>query len=187
MDQQTEKDKTETVIGLGRRTREEIAKWNQMTALRVQSGGRHQTSPASLRGHSNQSFIQWNTAVCTGHYIIMLRILFNQKYQRAVLSAFGPTTILLIYLVFLWTMGDNEVAGWTRARFVYYRATASAVGRQKHRKCASNLRDITNTFIVVVILSLLLCFGLVFSFFFFFFWVLRLNVSGLSFCSSCSV
>ena len=30
----TEKAKTETVTVLGRRTREEIAKWNQMTALR---------------------------------------------------------------------------------------------------------------------------------------------------------
>ena len=47
MDQQAEKDKTERVTGLGRRTREEIAKWNQMTALRFQTGGRHQTSPAS--------------------------------------------------------------------------------------------------------------------------------------------
>ena len=36
--------------GLGRRTREAIAKWNQMTALRFQTGGRHETSPASLRG-----------------------------------------------------------------------------------------------------------------------------------------
>ena len=33
-----------------RRTREEIAKWNQMTALIFQTGRRHQTSPASLRG-----------------------------------------------------------------------------------------------------------------------------------------
>ena len=32
------------------RTREETAKWNQMTALRFQTGGKHQTSPASLRG-----------------------------------------------------------------------------------------------------------------------------------------
>ena len=46
----TEKDKIERVTGLGRRTREEIARWNQMTALRFQTGGRHQTSPASLRG-----------------------------------------------------------------------------------------------------------------------------------------
>ena len=45
-----EEDKTERVIRLGRRTREEIAKWNQMTALRFQTAGRHQTSPASLRG-----------------------------------------------------------------------------------------------------------------------------------------
>ena len=45
MDQQAEKDKTERGTGLGRRTREEIAKWNQMTALRFQrGGGRHQTS-----------------------------------------------------------------------------------------------------------------------------------------------
>ena len=48
--QQAENDKTEKVTGLGRRTGEEIAKWNQMTALRSQTGGRHQTSPASLRG-----------------------------------------------------------------------------------------------------------------------------------------
>ena len=33
------KDKTERLTGLGRRTREEIAKWNQMTALRFQTGG----------------------------------------------------------------------------------------------------------------------------------------------------
>lgn len=63
-------------------------------------------------------------------------------------------------------MGDNEVAGWTRARFVYYRATASAVGRQKHRKCASDLRDITNTFIVVAVVvfvvTVVVCFALVF-------------------------
>ena len=44
------KDKTGRVTGLGRRIREEIAKWNQMTALRFQTWGRHQTSPASLRG-----------------------------------------------------------------------------------------------------------------------------------------
>ena len=50
--QQAENDKTERVTGLGRRPREEIAKWNQMTALRFQTGGRHQTSPASLQGLS---------------------------------------------------------------------------------------------------------------------------------------
>ena len=52
MNQQTEKkeDKTESVLGLGRRTREEIVKWNQMTALGFETGDRHQTFPASLRG-----------------------------------------------------------------------------------------------------------------------------------------
>ena len=44
------KKKTERVIGLGRRTRQEIVKWNQMAALRFQTGGRYQTSPASLLG-----------------------------------------------------------------------------------------------------------------------------------------
>ena len=32
------KDKTERVIGLGRRTRDEIVKWNQMAALRFKTG-----------------------------------------------------------------------------------------------------------------------------------------------------
>ena len=36
--QQAENDETERVTGLGRRTREEIAKWNQMTALRYGVG-----------------------------------------------------------------------------------------------------------------------------------------------------
>ena len=54
--QQAENDKTERVTGLGRRTREETAKWNQMTALRFQTEGRHQTSPSSLRG---QRFLKW--------------------------------------------------------------------------------------------------------------------------------
>ena len=30
--------------------REQIAKWHQMTALRFQTGGRHQTSPVTLGG-----------------------------------------------------------------------------------------------------------------------------------------
>ena len=36
--QQAENDKTETVTGLGRRKRQRIAKWNQMTALRFKEG-----------------------------------------------------------------------------------------------------------------------------------------------------
>ena len=44
--QQKKKDKAERVTGLGSRTREEIAKRNQMTALRFRTGGRHQASPA---------------------------------------------------------------------------------------------------------------------------------------------
>ena len=53
LEERASRQKTiERVTGLGRRTREEIAKWNQMTALRFQTGGggRHQTAPASLRG-----------------------------------------------------------------------------------------------------------------------------------------
>ena len=55
MDQQAKKDKTERVTGLGRRTREEIAKWNQTTTLRFQTGARHQTSPASLREYQGET------------------------------------------------------------------------------------------------------------------------------------
>ena len=53
MDQQTEKDTTERITGLGRRTREDIAKWNEMTALRFQTGGdiKHPRPP----GHTNHT------------------------------------------------------------------------------------------------------------------------------------
>ena len=66
MDQQAEKDETEKVTGLGRRTREEIAKQNQMTALRFQTGGRHQTSPASLGGLITQTD-SFRTSTLTRH------------------------------------------------------------------------------------------------------------------------
>ena len=48
--QQAKKDKTEKTMGVSRRTTEETVTWNRMTALRLQTGRRHQTSPASLRG-----------------------------------------------------------------------------------------------------------------------------------------
>ena len=44
------RDKTEKANGSSRRTTKEIVKWNQMTALRFQTGRRHQTSLASLQG-----------------------------------------------------------------------------------------------------------------------------------------
>ena len=43
MDQQAEKDKTKKITGLGRRTREEIAKWNQMTATLVEKAHKART------------------------------------------------------------------------------------------------------------------------------------------------
>ena len=67
MDQQTEekkKDQTERVIGLGRRTREEIVKWNQTTALRFQAVGGgcirypRQISPASLWGREKAQKVE---------------------------------------------------------------------------------------------------------------------------------
>ena len=48
--QQAEKDQTERVTGLGRRTRQEIAKWNQMTALRFQKGGETSDIPGLPSG-----------------------------------------------------------------------------------------------------------------------------------------
>ena len=51
MGQQAEKkDQTERVTGLGRSTREEIVKWNQMTALKFQTRGRHQASQSPFGG-----------------------------------------------------------------------------------------------------------------------------------------
>ena len=48
-DHQRKKDETERATGISkRRRRAETVKWNQMTAMRLQTGGRHQTSPASF-------------------------------------------------------------------------------------------------------------------------------------------
>ena len=47
---QAEKDKTERVTGLGRRTIVEIAKWNQMTVLRFQTRGETSDIPGLPSG-----------------------------------------------------------------------------------------------------------------------------------------
>ena len=75
MDQPAEKDKIEKVKGLGRRTREEIVKWNQMTALGFQTGGsgRHQTLPVSLREtktHSNNNSNNGNLENCKTQILV---------------------------------------------------------------------------------------------------------------------
>ena len=69
MGQYAEKDKTERTVRVGRRTREETVKWNQMTALRFQTGGRHQTTLTSFWGtwlkvlvsHKAYTAISWPT------------------------------------------------------------------------------------------------------------------------------
>ena len=48
MDHQQKKDKTERATGLGRRTREETGKGNQMTALRSHAAEGHLTSLATI-------------------------------------------------------------------------------------------------------------------------------------------
>ena len=55
-DQQAEKDKTERVAGLSRRTWEKIAKWNQMTALRFQTGGEDIRHPGPPFGGKNEEW-----------------------------------------------------------------------------------------------------------------------------------
>ena len=65
MDQQAEKKhKTEEVIGLGRRTREEIVKWNQMSTLRFQAGG-------DIR-HPWSSFRDLNSIILSVHHMLWL-------------------------------------------------------------------------------------------------------------------
>ena len=43
------KETTERVLGLGRRTREEIVKWNQMTTLRFQTGDETTDTPEEAK------------------------------------------------------------------------------------------------------------------------------------------
>ena len=62
--QQAENDKTERVTGLGRRTKEEIAKWNQMTALRFQTGGKASDIPGLPSGGSWTENLEFLSAVC---------------------------------------------------------------------------------------------------------------------------
>ena len=96
MDQQAEKKEKkegkkmrQRVTGLGRRTREEIANWNQMTALRFQTGGRHQTSPASLQG--NQHTASDVRHIAHHAYRQSLTLMYSVELRAALLVRFCST------------------------------------------------------------------------------------------------
>ena len=64
MDQPAEKkDKTERVIGLGSRTREELVKWNQMTALPDVGGGETSDIPGLPSGAALQQLTRTSVSV----------------------------------------------------------------------------------------------------------------------------
>ena len=71
------KGKTERVIGLGKRTRAARAKWNQMTALRVQTGGKTSDTPSLPSGMQVQILL-----LCTALH--MRRLLFCCCWQICV-------------------------------------------------------------------------------------------------------
>ena len=77
MDRQAEKDKTERGTGLGGRTREEIAKWNQMTALRFQTERRPQTSPVSPSGAPKA----WNELLTASSVLVNASYVFVARVQ----------------------------------------------------------------------------------------------------------
>ena len=105
---------TERVTGLGRRTREEIAKWNQMTALRFQTGGRHQTSPASLQGESERRggfhFTHTHTHSHTHTHILLLSIPFLYFFFKSGIdkSTEWSTTPACPSLMCFFNRGDTE-------------------------------------------------------------------------------
>ena len=57
------KDKIERVTGLGRRTRKEIAKWNQMTALRFPDRGETSDIPSLPSGVFTEQSRSWWCAI----------------------------------------------------------------------------------------------------------------------------
>ena len=71
--QQAAKDKTERVTGLGRRTREEIAKWNQMTALRFRQGGDIRHPRPSFGGRTRRH---------SPNSILLVRVQFLNSYKK---------------------------------------------------------------------------------------------------------
>ena len=79
MDQQAGKDQIERVTGLGRRTREGIGKWNQMTALRFQTGGRHQTD----RETSSHTQTHLNTSTTFSHFDIFAALAIQHPRREA--------------------------------------------------------------------------------------------------------
>ena len=76
------------------KTREEIGKGNQMTALRFQTGARHQTSPASLGGLLVERSCSKYKHIITGnnYKLVFLQHTNSKKPQKSV-SAIAKTTL----------------------------------------------------------------------------------------------
>ena len=103
-----------------RRRREEIVKWIQMAALRFQTGGgRHRTSPASLRGPAKQSALLEGMSIVNkmeGQRKSVADLTGRQRVRpcrsaycssAVSSSAFYSATSVLRLLLALWSGGDG--------------------------------------------------------------------------------
>ena len=71
MDHLQKNNNTGNTKELNRKKRKEIGKWNQMTALRFQTGKRHQTSPASPQGTNVRKSVKIvNIAACVEIFVL---------------------------------------------------------------------------------------------------------------------
>ena len=79
--QAVEKTRQKKVTGVSRKTREEIVTWNYMTALRFQTEGRRQASPASSRGEHSE-LEHYKPMAYTNDALIKIYLLENESGNR---------------------------------------------------------------------------------------------------------
>ena len=68
MGHQQKEDNTQGPTELGTRTREEIGKGNQTTALGFQTGEAHQTTPENPRWRIKHTYRDYNNDACNGQF-----------------------------------------------------------------------------------------------------------------------
>ena len=93
---------TERARGLGKKNPEEIGKGNQMTALRFQTGGGHQTSPASLWGLFKVNRYRHNS----WEQIVLKRTFCTKESSTS--SWVGPLNIWSLKLLMTWSIFSRK-------------------------------------------------------------------------------
>ena len=129
----------ERITGLGRKTRQEIVKWNQMTALRFQTGGRHQTSLASVKGKTGGDVSHFYVLLTGKVTRQWLSTAFEEKGEQMKVQTKPGVYLLTSWAVYQMSLAGKHSTSWTAYQLCWEVYKLSSLPAEQNTAVLSSL------------------------------------------------